>query len=70
RLSPIPVLILYDVQSSQAVQLFLLLSFCLSLFAFILRVCFIHFIVEIIHQSLYALCVWRKLGKQMQPKPL
>ncbi|KUO37456.1 hypothetical protein AVO52_09290 [Vibrio cholerae] len=30
RLSPIPVLILYDVQSSQTVQLFLLLflSFC------------------------------------------
>ncbi|EOX3071092.1 TPA: hypothetical protein ACGG79_003549, partial [Vibrio cholerae] len=31
RLSPIPVLILYDVQSSQTVQLFLLLFLSLSL---------------------------------------
>ncbi|WP_212742145.1 hypothetical protein, partial [Vibrio cholerae] len=34
RLSPIPVLILYDVQSSQTIQLFLLLFLSLSFFVY------------------------------------
>ncbi|CSC41398.1 Uncharacterised protein [Vibrio cholerae] len=40
-------------------------SFCLSLFTFILRVYFINVILKLIHQSLYALYAWRKLGKQV-----
>ncbi|EOG7641554.1 TPA: hypothetical protein AB5C14_003322, partial [Vibrio cholerae] len=47
RLSSVPVFIFYDFQSSNASRR----SLYLSLFAFIRRVRFIHFIVENIHRN-------------------
>ncbi|WP_221886472.1 hypothetical protein, partial [Vibrio cholerae] len=52
RLSPIPVLTLYDVQSSQTVQVFLLLSFCLCAFLRLSNECALSTLSgEIIHKA-------------------
>ncbi|EOX3437090.1 hypothetical protein ACPFUQ_002277, partial [Vibrio cholerae] len=59
RLSSVPVFIFYDFQSSNASRR----SLYLSLFAFIQRVYSINSLVELIHQSLYTLFDWGKIGK-------